>query len=237
MKHQLKENFPGMPEHYAKRIDQVLNRIGEEESAPAEYGGQADSRHGMNIRRRGKQTDCRNVRRRMAAVSAWAAVFVLCMMGFFTAFPAYAAEIPILNQIIYTISPLVEETGEGEQKAAEKAAEVLKEFMESDIIMYTGKENIGDNWVLNTDTLKAAYLFKDRLLQYLDIEQSVPPQVAIEVREVSAKRRGYKIEAELLCDVALNGTYCFSENIEAVLIEHPGFLKVAGMREINETEF
>lgn len=235
MKRELKENFPGVPEHYEERIDQVLSRIREEELSLAKCAGRADSTHRVKIRRCGPGR--RNVRRRIAAAFAGAAMFVLCILGFFTAFPAYAAEIPILNRIIYTISPLVEETGEGEQKAAGKAAEVLKEFMESDIIMYTGKENIGDNWVLNTDTLKAAYLFKDRIMQYLDAGQAVPPQVTVEIREVSAKRRGYRIEAEILCDVSLNGTYCFCENIEAVLIEHPGFLKVVGMREADETEF
>ncbi|MDO4297626.1 MAG: DUF4179 domain-containing protein [Lachnospiraceae bacterium] len=237
MKRELRENFPQMPAGYEERVSRTLDQVLEMSSVPADLTVQVQRSAADAAAFPGNGSGRRKAMRRwVTASSSFAAVFVLCIIGFFTAFPAYAADIPVLNRIIYTISPLVKETGEGEQKVAQKTAEVLKEFMESNVIMYTGKENLGDSWELNTATLQAAYYFKNRICKYFEKAHITPPEVTIEVREVEAKRRGYEIMAEISCDVLSDGEYCFSENIEAVLIEKPGVLTVVGMWEADPEE-
>lgn len=129
MRGKLWKNFPRVPSHYSDRVDQVLERI------DASYAG-----------RRG------NGRWKRGFAGGAAAVFA-CVILFWAEFPSYAVDIPILNRIIYTISPCIRESGEGEEKAARRMAEVLEEFMESPVVLYTGQENTGKNWQLNTNTL------------------------------------------------------------------------------------
>lgn len=239
MKRELRENFPQMPAGYEDRVNQTLNNVLELSPAAADTAARNQDCASDTAACSGKVSGRkREVRRWVSAFCGSAAVFVLCMTGFFAAFPAYAADIPVLNRMICTISPLIRETGEGEQKVAQKTADVLKEFMESNVIMYTGKENLGDNWELNTDTLQAAYYFKNRIRKYLKMDHMMMPEVTIEVRNVEAKRKGYEIMAEISCDIMSDGEYCFSENIEAVLLEKPGILTVVGMWEadMKETE-
>lgn len=212
MKRRLKKNFPGIPSHYDKRVDQILEKI------DPSYTGQR-----------------RDVRWHRVLAGSAAAVF-LCVFLFLAEFPSYAVDIPILNRIIYTISPQVNETGEGEEKVAWRTAEVLEEFMESPIVMYTGQEDTGKSWQLNTNTLQAAYYFKNKVLRYLQPENAELPQAEITVRKTSAVRKSYEIMAEVTCDVLVDGTYCFTENLEVQLIERRGYLTVIGMSELGISE-
>lgn len=217
MKRYLRENFPQMPRHYEERIDQTLEEI-------TAWQGRSGSRESARIWQR------------VSWVCGSAAAVFLCVLLFFTEFPSYAADIPILNRVIYTISPQVKETGEVEEKVASRTSEVLKEFMESRVVLYTGEENTGDGWQLNTNTLQAAYYFKDKIMEYYRPDRPVMPEVEITVRAVDAVRRGYEIAARVACDVLVEGQYCFSEKIEVVLIERPGYLTVIRMQEVGAQE-
>lgn len=197
-----------MSSHYDSRVDQVLEKL------DPSYVNQS---HGASWQR--------------LLAGGVAAVF-MCMFLLLAEFPSYAVDIPILNRIIYTISPLVNETGEGEEKVAQRTAQVLEEFMESPIVMYTGKENTGKNWQLNTNTLQAAYYFKNKLIQHLQPECAQLPEAEIVVQNVSATRKSYEIVARVTCDVKVDGVYCFTENIVVRLIERRGYLTVITMEEL-----
>lgn len=217
MRKRLKENFPAVSERFSDRMDRTLE----------ELRTKAPERSGEEVRwpGSGRPGFCRRVAGRGVAAA------VVCVFLFFAVFPSYAADIPILNRIIYTISPLVRETGEGEARAAEKTVAVLKDFVENGVVMYTGQEDTGGAWQINTNTVQAAYCFRDKVTRYISPEEGRWPEVEITVRYVEAKRKGYEVSGNVACDVLVDGTFCFSEKIEVVLVERRDSLTVVGMRE------
>lgn len=258
MRRRLRENFPAMTERFSQRMDGTLEELRREaevsrcgewgdsgsmgKETEADRGGDWGRtglfrRDGEDISGRkkaggfGKAAGKISLGRLVPAAGSCVAAAVVCIVLFFTAFPSYAADIPILNRIIYTISPLVRETGEGEAKAAEKTAAVLKDFMESGVAMYTGQEDTGGDWQINTNTAQAAYYFRDKVMRYFLPGREKQPEVEITVRSVEARRKGYEISGTVACDVLVDGVYCFSEHIEVVLIERRDRLTVVGMQE------
>lgn len=215
----IKKRLSRIPEHYSARIDRSLELIlGCDDPGPAEL------KNAKTRRKKGRILP--------ALCTSMAAAFV-CVLCFLFACPAYAADIPVLNRIIYTISPTVTEGAAAESQAAEKVSAVLKEFMESDVLLYTGQEQTGGNWQINVDTLHAAYYFKQRI-QENGGGQNGPPEITIELQSVEAKRKGYEITAQVICRISGDGIESFSEMIQAVLIEKPEHLTVVGMKEVEE---
>lgn len=215
----IKKRLSQIPEHYSARVDRSLERIlGYEYSGPAE-------RKSAKIRRKKDQI--------LPALCASMAAAFVCVLCFFFACPAYAADIPVLNRIIYTISPTVTEGAAGEIQVAEKVSAVLKEFMESDVLLYTGQEQTGGDWQINVDTLHAAYYFKQRMRESGG-GQNGPRDITIELQTVTARRKGYEITAQVICRISGDGIESFSERIQAVLIEKPERLTVVGMEEVEE---
>lgn len=217
MNRTIRKRLEKIPEHYSARIDRSLEQIlGEEYPAAAQWN------HGRPGRKRNRKFF-------PAVCGSLAAVFV-CVFSFFYACPAYAAGIPVLNHIIYTISPTVKEDGAAEERAAEKLSAVLKEIMESDVLLYTGQEQTGGDWQINVDTLHAAYYFKNRIRESMDGRESENPEITIEIQTVEAERKGYEIRVQAVCHVYGEKMNSFTETIQAVLIEKPEQLIVVGMQ-------
>ncbi len=212
IKEKLRQAFPPVPETYDNRLDAVLQSL---ETKPSGF------------RRESKQ------RSKFTPGKIAAAVLALIIIGSSCAFaarPALAADIPVINEIVYTLSPSVEPDKDIQNRITETVQEVLSDFISNATWNIGVRFRSGDKWALNEDTLLAAYYlhFEAASAEFINIGKT-PALANVAVKSIEAEQKGFRYTATLTFDVLLDDEYYTTETVTALLEESINGLYITSM--------
>ena len=208
---QLNSNlFPEMPDSFNKKVNDTLVRIGA---------------HGTRHSTRRKT---RFLPMRIAA--AVIALMIFASGCTFAIRPALAANIPVVNEIVYTLSPETQASEQVCAKIANTVSAVLNSFASGRTADIEDLLKSGDDWVLNNDTFMAAYY-----LQYLAIREEVQTDGItamfenVAITNVSAEGKAFRYTADISFDMVLKGDVRKSETARVALEEDVGGFRIVSI--------
>lgn len=212
IKEKLRQAFPPVPAAYDNRINTVLQSL---ETKP------------LRLRRTSRK------RFRFTPGKIAAAALALIIIGSCCAFaarPALAADIPVVNEIVYTLSPAVEPDEDIQNEIAETVQEVLSGFISNATRNIGLRFKPGSNWALNENTLLAAYYLHFKAASAELINNGKTPALAnIAVKTIEAEQRGFRYTATLVYDVLLDDEYYTTEIVTARLEESASGLYITSL--------
>ena len=187
MKYKLEDAFPNAPESFEKRIRDTMRRL---PSKPR-----------------------RNLKKASIAVAA-SITLILAVLVYFMANPALAANVPIINEMVYQLSAAVEPDERTKSEVMNAVSAVLNDFYapEDSYYYFDASESLK----INNDTLIMAYY-----LQYQAFEAGILNDgkilTATQIKIESIEQKGFRISAKLKYNLSLDGKNTGVETIDALL--------------------
>jgi len=198
----LQKAFPSVPEGYEKKINAILKSL---ETKPFNRGNTSMRRFSFTP---GK------------IVAAVLVLIIIVSCCVFAASPALAADIPVINEIVYELSNTVEPGKNVQNKITKTVQEVLSGFISNATSKIGVRFKAGDNWVLDDDTLYAAYyLHFEAALAELINKGKTPVLANVVVTNIETEQKGFRYTATLTYDILLNDKYFTTETVNAQLEE------------------
>ena len=216
-KERLLQAFPPVPAGYSDSIDAVLQSL---ETNP------------FRLLHTGKP------RLRLTPGKMVAAVLALIIIGsscVFAASPALAADIPVINEIVYAVSATVEPDPDIQNKIASTVQAVLSGFISNATENIGARFKSGDNWALSEDTLLTAYYLHFEAASAELLNQGKTPALAnIAVKNIKAEQKGFRYTATLTFDVLLDDETYATETVTAQLEESVSGFYITSLDIISE---
>lgn len=211
-----------MTDSFSESVDAALERI--------RYNGVRDGEGARAAR--GEQRAKK--RARVVTGICAAALCVTIASCTFALRPELAANIPAINEIVYTLSP---EAQASEQTCARIADTVLSVFnsFASGGAEGAGKQfKAGDDWILNRDTYMAAYY-----LQYIAVREEVIAGVAatfenVDITSIAAGSKAFRYMADVSFDIVLKGGIHKSETARISLEESVSGFRILAIEMLSE---
>lgn len=210
-----KDLFPQMPDSFGRIIDDTLTQIGEQE---------------------GRRTARKRPRFLPMRIAAAAVALMIFASGCtFAIRPALAADIPVVNKIVYAWSPESQASEQVCTNIADTVSAVLNSFASGGAAGIGERFKSGDDWILNEDTFMAAYY-----LQYLAIREEIVTDGVIatyqnvSITNVSAEKKAFRYTADVSFDMVLKGDVRKSETAQVCLEENASGFRVVSIEMLSD---
>lgn len=211
IKMELLSTIPSAPKSFTVKIDQTLNMLKEDHS----NRGDNKKNNGYRIVR---------------VVAVACALLLLCSIFTFTLKPALAADLPVINEIVYNLAPVVSPDIELEEKIKIIIDTTLNDFFNNSTENIGQLFSFGNDWVLDDNTLLAAYY-----LSYLGatselLNNGEKPSVAnINIISIEASLKAYRLSADINFDLMLDGQKVKTDSVHFEIEEKISGLVITGM--------
>lgn len=167
---------------------------------------------------------------RFKTIVAVASAVLIIGLGFtFAIRPALAADIPVISDVVYRLAP-VNTPDAGMKDSIEKNAQsTLNGFFSTSLDMGQSFK-FSDDWVLDDNTLLAAYYLK-----YLGATSGIlnggkePSAANIHITDIDASAKAYRIYADVRFDLMLDGQKSRTESVHLEMENKIKGLVVTGM--------
>lgn len=213
--HTLRAGFPAPSQGYYKRIDETIALL--------------QSRDKALTRAKGMRTAFITKAARIAAAACAAAVLLSACT--FAVKPALAAELPLVGDAVYALSPTISADNEKLNKAAEMVKSAAASFAIGD---YSEAESLfyqGSRWAEDSDTyLSAKYLHYVLHSAEAFAEDGAAETVSFIVTGANAQRKAFRYEAVVTLELNGKGEVVQNELIRAELIETVHGLYITSLR-------
>lgn len=168
-------------------------------------------------------------------IAAAIAIIIIGSGCVFAARPALAADLPVANKIVYTLSPTVEPSQDVQDKISEIVQRVLSGFISNATWNVGAHFKSGEDWELNEDTLLAAYYLHFEAASAELVNEGKPITLAnVAIKHIETEQKGYRYAATLTYDILLNGEYYTTETAAAKLEENARGIYITALDIISE---
>lgn len=202
--HTLRAGFPAPSQGYYKRIDETIAFL--------------QIRDKALTRAKGMRTAFITKAARIAAAACAAAVLLSACT--FAVKPALAAELPLVGDAVYALSPTMSADDEKLNKAAEMVKSAAASFAVGD---YSAAESLfyqGSRWAEDSNTyLSAKHLHYILHSAEAFAEDGAAETVSFVVTDASVQQRAFRYEAVVVLELKGKDESARSEQIRAELIE------------------
>jgi hypothetical protein len=204
LKEALAEVIPAMPQSFENKISNTLLRL------PA-------------------KPRKKNRIARAAMIACAVLLFAAC--GVFAAKPALAADIPLVNEVVYALSPGVAVDDTAKARIRQSVFDALNLIFDGSLDGIGQRFKAGKNWVLNSDTLLAVYY-----LQYMGAAAAVgndgqtPAAADISIDSIQAEARAFRYHAQIRFSIVQNGKKTGEETLAAVLEDTAKGMMITDMK-------
>lgn len=193
-----KNLFPPMSDSFARTIDDTLRRL-------------------KNLPLPAKKTRGSLPAARIATAAT--ALLIAIFGCTFALRPALAANIPLINGIVYVLAPKTQADQDTCQAITEVISAALNRFASGSTADIGEQLRSGDDWVLNEDTLMAAYY-----LQYLAVREQLLFDSSVQfdyvtVRSLTAEAKAFCYTADVAFDLVMKDDVRTSETARVCLEE------------------
>ncbi len=213
--HTLRTGFPAPSQGYYKRIDDTIALLQSRDKALTN----AKSKHTAPF-----------IKAVRIAAAACAAAVLLSACTFAVK-PALAAELPLIGDAVYALSPMVYANEEKLNKVADMVKSAAANFAIGD---YSAAESLfyqGDKWTEDSDTyLSAKYLHYILHSAETFAGNGAAETAAFAVTDANAQRKAFRYEASIALELKGKGGIAQNELIRAELIETIHGLFITSLR-------
>ncbi|MFZ5974997.1 MAG: hypothetical protein ACOYU3_06280 [Bacillota bacterium] len=181
MEYNLNDAFPNMPESYENKIKDTFKRL---PSKPR-----------------------RNLKKASIAVAA-SFTLILAALIYFVANPALAANIPVINEMVYQLSAAVEPSKQTKEEVVDTVSSVLNDLYAS--------EDFNKFLRINNDTLIMANYLQYQALKAAELNDG-EALTATQINIESIEQKGFRISAKINFTMLLDGKNAGTETIDVLL--------------------
>lgn len=219
-----KDAFPATPDRFNERLSKTLSvLVGESEKRQKP----------IYVNRVSKP---KRVGTKPWVVAASVVLLMGITLGVFMTRPALAAEIPIINDLIYYLSATIEPGAAVQEQAKEAVINTITEFYESGLEKGGATYESGDQWRLNDDTLLMAYYLQyDAIVVGISQNGSILAPFNFDIKDIKMEQKGYKIVANLSYDLSVNDVYKDTKDIEVLLEDTMSGMVITAFRDHSQT--
>ena len=215
-----KDAFPATPDRFNIKLNDTLSSL---VSEPIKSQVTAKSR-------------TKKLLTRSSAIAASVVLLAGAVIGVFMTRPALAAEIPIINDLVYYLSAAKEPDATVKEQVKEVVIDTITEFYEYGLEKGGSPYKSGDRWKLNYDTLLMAYYLQyDAIVVGISQNGNIPMPFNFDMKDVKMEQKGYKIVAKLSYDVIVNGVFKDTKDIEVLLEDTIAGLVITAFRDSSQS--
>ena len=160
----------------------------------------------------GKRT---KLRRKTSIAIAAGFVLVFSVLIYFVANPALAANIPVINEIVYQLSASVEPDEKTKAEVMETVSSVLKDFYDNEAL-FIGPYESNKELEINPDTIIMAYYLQYQAIQAVTFHDG-NSITASKMHADTIEQKGYNIMAKLSYNKLLDGKNTGTGTINVLL--------------------